>query len=154
MNVKTVSNTTSQRMHRGNAAVDGLIAGTAAGIAMMGYLLLTSGDAPADLLNRFASNGMTPSPLISLTGHLAVSALYGMIFSVAWYALRGSSRHVLRMSAGLVYSLVLFAIAEWVILPVLQSPLLDIPTIHWGIAHALYGIVLGLVNRPMRQNLG
>lgn len=150
MNARTVSSTLPKRLHWGNVAVDGLIAGAIAGVPMLGYLLLTSGAAPADLLNHFAANSLTPSPFIGLVGHLAVSAIYGMIFSLAGRVLRISSRRILWVSAGLVYGFSLFAVAEWVTLPALQSPLLDLPTVHWGAAHIIYGIVLGLINRSSR----
>lgn len=150
MNARTVSSTLPKRLQWGNAAVDGLIAGAVAGVPMLGYLLLTSGAAPADLLNRFAANSMTLSPFLSLVGHLAVSAIYGMLFSLIWRTLRGGARRSMRVIGGLVYGLSLFAVAEWIILPALQSPLLGLPTVHWALAHVIYGIVLGLMNRSVR----
>jgi hypothetical protein len=150
MNMRTVPTETGQPSRLGSAAVDGLIAGAVAGVAMLGYLLLTSGDAPIDLLNRFTGAGVLPSPLLGAVGHLAVSAIYGMTFAIVWKLLRGSQRPALRVIGGVVYGLMLFALAQAIILPGTESPLLALPTLHWGIAHLIYGLVLGLVYRSTR----
>jgi uncharacterized membrane protein YagU involved in acid resistance len=135
----------------GSIAVDGLIAGGAAGVAMIAYLLPTAGEAPAELLSRFSGMGMQPSALLGAVGHLAVCAIYGMAFSILWRVVRGSDRRFIRVMAGIVYGLILFVTAEWIILPAIQSPLLDIPAVHWGIAHAIYGIMLGYLYRSGRS---
>jgi hypothetical protein len=147
MNTRTAASQTAPVSRLGSAAVDGLIAGAAAGIAMLGWLLITSGDAPADLLNRFTGAGMQPSPLTGAVGHLAVSAIYGMIFTMAWSVLRLPPRRAVRVIGAVVYGLALLTAAEWVILPAVESPLLALPALHWGIAHAIYGMVLGLMYR-------
>lgn len=147
MNTNTASTSPAHQMRWGNTAVDGLIVGGVAGIAMFGYLLVTSGDAPADLLNRFTGAGFEASPLLGGLTHLAVSAIHGMIFALIWRAIRGSRRFVWRLIGGIIYGGFLFIFSEWVLLPAVQSPVLDIPALHWGIGHAIYGIVLGLVYR-------
>jgi hypothetical protein len=150
MNTQSVPVETEQSSRLGSAAVDGLMAGAAAGVAMLGYLLITSGDAPAGLLNRFTGAGMESSPLMGAVGHLALSAIYGMIFALVWRALRGSPRRLFRIIGAVIYGLVLFAASQWVILPTVGSPLLELPAMHWGIAHGIYGVVLGLVYRSGR----
>ena len=145
MNSRTDPTHDTHHSNLGSTAVDGLIAGAAAGVVMIAYLLITAGESPADLLNRFTGAGMQPSPVTGAVAHLAVSAIYGMVFAVFWSALRGSQRRMILVIAGVVYGLILFAAAEWVILPAVESPLLGIPILHWGIADIIYGIVLGLI---------
>lgn len=147
MNANIASTSSVHQIRWGNTAVDGLIAGSAAGVAMFGYLLVTVGDAPADLLIRFTGAGFEASPLLGAVAHLAVSAIYGMIFALIWRAAKGSSRLVWRLVGGIGYAGLLFIFSEWVLLPAVQSPMLDIPALHWGIGHAVYGIVLGFLYR-------
>jgi hypothetical protein len=45
----------------------------------------------------------------------------------------------------LVYGLVLVLAAEVIVLPATGSPLRGIPVVHFALAHALYGVVLGLL---------
>ncbi len=150
MNTRSVSTSHSEQHSFGNAAVNGLLAGAAAGIAMMGYLLLTSGDAPGDLLNRFTGAGIEASALTGAVTHLAVSAIYGMIFGLIWRAVHGGHGKIVQVVAGLAYGLALYAVSQWLMLPAVQSPLLELPMPHWGIAHVIYGIVLGYSYRVAR----
>lgn len=151
MNANTASTLSIQQIRWGNTAVDGLIAGSAAGVAMFAYLLVTVGDAPADLLARFTGAGQQASPLLGAVTHLAVCMIYGMIFALIWRAAKGSNRLVWRLIGGLIYAGILFIISVGVLLPAVQSPILDLPTLHWGIAHAIYGLMLGLVYRQRQR---
>ena len=65
-----------------NLAVDGLIFGVLSGLGMylvMTVLVLFSRNSVTTLLERFSTGAMT-SPLQGLFSHLAVSAIYGMLF--------------------------------------------------------------------------
>jgi hypothetical protein len=44
---------------------------------------------------------------------------------------------------GLGYGLVLFGLARGVLLTAVDSPLLQVTPVHFAIAHALYGLILG-----------
>jgi hypothetical protein len=100
------------------------------------------------LLSRFTGAGVVGSPLLGVVAHLAVSAIYGMGFYLIWHLvgqrLPGPARGA-RLAGGLAYGLVLFAAAEWVILPGVGSSLLGIPAGAFGVAHGVYGVVLGML---------
>jgi hypothetical protein len=129
----------------GNSAVDGLIAGAGGGMLMIIYLLLVMallGEAPAVLLQRFTTGTLQDSTLTGVVAHLAVSAIYGMVFALVWRLFRQRTV-LLNVSSGMLYGLLLFLAAEYVLLPAVQSPLLEIPALHFGIAHIFYGLTLG-----------
>lgn len=138
----------------GDAAVDGLIAGVGAGVLMAAYLVASGfvlGEGPGVVLSRF-DPATQPLPQIGILMHLAVSAMYGILFDL-------SERVVLRDQVivgrstllGLLYGLGLFVLAEVVLLPETGSHLVAIPPIHFGIAHAIYGIGLGFLLRNQRD---
>jgi hypothetical protein len=80
-----------------------------------------------------------------LLSHLAVSAIYGMLFGVlAWPVLRRfSSRKITGWLGGLVYAILLLLLAQIAILPGTNSPLEQIPFWQWALAHGVYGLILG-----------
>lgn len=131
----------------GETAVDGLLAGLAAGVAMTLFLLgagLLGGTAPAVLLGYFDPAG-EGNWLNGLLGHLAVSAVYGVGFAL----LRGG---VVRLwlaapryswLLGVVYGLVLWGLARGVGLTAVDSPLHQIAPLVFALAHLVYGAVLG-----------
>ncbi len=138
---------TSQEKSRGDTAVDGLIAGMVAGVGMVIYLViagLLSGKGLTEMLRLFdpaqADNGLTGTLV-----HLAVSGIYGVIFALMMRGLGQVRPSVLRVSglAGLVYGLLLFALARGVLLTAVDSPLLRVTPLHFAIAHVVYGLVLG-----------
>jgi hypothetical protein len=135
----------------GDAAVDGLLAGVAAGFAMAAYFVavgLLAGDGMETILGRFAP-GDTTSPLSGALMHLAVSGVYGLVFGLV----RGLTARLWRLRlpgwlTGSVYGLVLVALAEAVILPGTGLLLQEIPFVHFALAHIIYGLSLGyLVDR-------
>jgi len=133
----------------GDTAVDGLVAGILAGMSMAFYLVLTgllTGLAPAVMLGRF-DPGMSGGWLTGLLAHLAVSSIYGAIFALLLAAMVWIRPSLVRFSwlMGLVYGLVLSAMARGVLLPMAGSPMLQISTVHLLIAHAVYGLVLGFI---------
>ncbi len=130
----------------GDAAVDGLLNGAVAGLAMALYLvlaMLAQGQAPWAVLSAFDASARN-SPLVGLVMHLAVSGVYGALFGLLW-----KSTHRLVPASvpgwliGLFYGLVLYLLAELVLLPSTATALRDIPFYHFGIAHLIYGAVLG-----------
>ena len=143
----------------GDAAVDGLLSGLVAGIGMAGYLVLaglTTGEGPGpvsyrQVLGRFAPD----AEAAALTGglmHLAVAGVYGMLFALGWWLLV-RWRGVPAWLAGLAYGAALLLVAETLILPSTGSPLAEIPTVHFALAHGIYGVILGfLVGRNAEQS--
>lgn len=76
--------TTQQKKTIGDVAVDGLLAGMAAGLAMAGVVLvagLLGGSGAAETLGRF-DPGSDGSPVVGALLHLAVSGLYGVVFAL------------------------------------------------------------------------
>ena len=140
----------------GDAAVEGLLAGFAAGVFMALYLVLTglvSGSAPAQTLARF-NPGSSDSPLSGALMHMAVSGVYGALYGILY---QNILRHLFRNRvpgwlAGAAYGIVLFVFATIVLLPGNNSPLREIPALQFGIAHLLYGLVLGaLTDRALNK---
>ena len=124
-------------------AISGLLRGLLAGVFMMVVLVLAgilSGDSLLIALNRF--NPFSQDlPLQGLLLHLGVSAVYGIVFGVLRVAI---PRRVPGWLAGLLYGLLLFGLAELVILPSTGSTLTDLPAVFVLLAHELYGLILGL----------
>lgn len=128
-------------------AVDGVIFGLMGGIAMvifLGVVVLLAGETPVDLMARFGMNEPT-SPVAGLLSHLAVGAIYGALFgALIWPLLtRFASPNVSGWVGGLIYAGILYLLSQFAILPMANSPLTQIPMWHWGLAHAIYGLVLG-----------
>lgn len=126
----------------GDAAVDGLLAGIVAGIAMATYLVVVSllGEGVA-VLSRFDPNGA--SPVVGTLMHLAVAGVYGVVFGIFFNWIRRFNLPA--WLSGLVFGLALFGVAVTIILPSSRSALAGIPMPHLGIAHAIYGLVIGFV---------
>jgi uncharacterized membrane protein YagU involved in acid resistance len=138
----------------GDAAVDGLLSGVAAGLVMGVYLVvvgLIAGESVAAVLQQFDSTG-NESPLTGLLLHLAVAAVYGALFAVG-YRLIGRMLPAVRSQRigrwiwlpGLLYGLTLWLLAHGLLLPAADSTLREIPAAHFAIAHAIYGVSLALV---------
>ncbi len=130
----------------GDAAVDGLLNGVIAGIAMALYLVLATllqGQSVGSVLQAFDLSPRS-SPFVGLIMHLAVSGVYGALYGLGEKSLRGRVPFgVPGWVAGLVYGFILFMLAGLVLLPAASSPLRDIPFYHFGIAHLIYGLTLG-----------
>jgi hypothetical protein len=145
--VRTEKPVGERRQTAGDAAVDGLLAGVAAGVVMAAYLAvagLLAGEGPASTLIRFdpAKQG---SPLIGAVLHLAVSAVYGLLFGLI-YRLIGRGRLAGRAGGaliGLVYGLVLLLLAQGLTVIGAAATLREIPVAHFAIAHLIYGLMLG-----------
>jgi hypothetical protein len=132
----------------GDASVNGLIAGVVAGSVMIIYLLaagLALGNGLGDTLAQFApqTTGATANPMVGLFTHLAVSAVYGVVFALGWHWV-GRKLPVPVWVSAAAYGLGLWLLASGVFLSSALPLLHAIPPLHFGLAHAIYGISLGL----------
>lgn len=147
---KRITRTTSI----GDAAVEGLIYGIVAGLGMALFLIAfewLAGVMPLEVLGYFGANP-DASPWVGLFTHVAVSGIYGVIFGMlALVAARMFGDRLnpgVWLLFGVVYGLLIFAVAKGVILPRTSSPLNELPVWALALAHALYGFVLAwLVGR-------
>jgi hypothetical protein len=130
----------------GDAAIDGLFGGLIAGVLMILILILAgilAGDTAAGILSRF-STGQEANPLTGGLVHLAVSGIYGVVFSLLIYGLPvqilGRFPGFL---VGLAYGIILASLAVNILLPGLKSPLRELPLGILLLGHAVYGAILG-----------
>lgn len=148
-NSKQISRTGSV----GDAAVEGLLNGIAAGV-VMGILIvlmeLVLGKAPLDVLSAFDVTN-SASPLVGAFTHLAVAGVYGVVFGLVALVvgrLAGARMTlVLWVALGALYGMLIFAVAEWFILPRANSILLAVPPGAFAAAHVVYGVVLAWLSR-------
>ncbi len=134
----------------GDTAVTGLLNGILAGAAMAAFLIATlglGGESPPAVLQRFGTAGGAASPLMGAVDHLAMSGIYGIVFALLyrWLTPRASGQRA-ALTVGVIYALIMFAVAQLFLLPASGSPLLDIP-LHFGVAHLIYGGILGLLSQ-------
>lgn len=135
------------RSSSGDAAVDGLLHGVGAGIVMVIYLIVIgvlTGAGLAATLSAF-DLGQGTSPVRGALIHLAVAAIYGMLFSLI-YRLIGHGRLIGRggnVIIGLAYGLLMWLITQIAFATGINVALRSLPTVHFAVAHLAYGIVLG-----------
>lgn len=139
----------TQRRAIGDVVVDGLLSGLLAGAAMGIFLVaagLIGGVGPGQVLGRFDPAG-EGSPLTGMLMHLAVSGLYGVGLALLLYVLNGRWADWRRFGwlLGAGYGLLVWVVAQFVLLPSLGIALADIPPAQFIPAHLVYGIVLGYV---------
>lgn len=133
----------------GDVAVDGLLAGMAAGVVMAVWLVLVGlveGEGPAAMLGRF-DPGAGGSPLIGALMHLAVAGFYGVGLALILRLLAGRGIATVRAVwlLGAAYGLILWLAARLVVLPGLNQALGDIAALNFLAAHVLYGMALGFL---------
>jgi heme A synthase len=133
----------------GDAAIDGLLAGIVAGLVMILFLLVTrilSGGSLAEVIGRFDPSGAN-NLVTGALAHLAVSAIYGAIFGLLFIVLIRLRPTLRRFGwlAGLIYGLLLYAIALGAFSAGIDSGLADYSAPVLLISHALYGLVAGFV---------
>ena len=125
----------------GDLAVDGLVPGVMAGILMMGVLLLggiLSGVSAETVLGYFAPS--SGGAALGLVTHLAVSSVYGLVFSVL--AGRFSGRPS-SWGIGAVYGLLLYGIGTALVIPGVSAALALAGGGQLLLAHLVYGLALG-----------
>lgn len=143
----------------GEAAVDGIGYGVLSGTLMGIYLLATAaagGTPPAAALARFSAVGSDPTVLTGLVTHLAISAVYGALFGIAWRAAplrRGyRERRMVILAGGLAYGALLFLVAT-LLLDVTLALSSQFQGSHLLIGHLLYGLGNGwLASRDERAD--
>jgi len=131
----------------GETAVDGLLAGLAGGAAMALFLLLVgwlTGTPPQTTLAYF-DPAQAGSWLTGLLAHLAVAAIYGVGFGLLMGVLGRIRPSALRRLWlwGMAYGLALWLLGLGVVLTAVGAPLAQIPAWQFGLAHLVYGLVLG-----------
>lgn len=148
----------NREISAGDAAIDGLLGGVLAGLAMAAYLLVyawVSGVGLLDMLALFAPNAESGA-LVGVLAHLAVSGIYGALFGVGYAMLlrRKDFSPPIWVHAviGAAYGLLLLAAAWLILFPATGSRMQEIPLTHLAIGHVLYGAALGLlVYRGVRR---
>ncbi|MGH2543275.1 MAG: hypothetical protein ACRDIB_10770, partial [Ardenticatenaceae bacterium] len=127
-------------------AVDGLLSGLGGAVVMAAYLWvggIVSGLAPGTLFDHLT--GETPSTLTQLLTHLAVGAVYGALFALAYRLVRRLWKSGPLWPVAGAYGVLLWLAAEILLLPGTGSPLPTVAQAHFAVAHLLYGLVLGLL---------
>jgi hypothetical protein len=142
-------------LNAGDAAVDGLFSGAAAGIPMAIYaaiVWLALDPSAGETLGVFLAE-RDLSLLNTLLLHLAVSSVYGLVFSMGYnlFARAFSGSTWASILAGMAYGALLLALAHLVIIPAGANSLqlsfgLSVP------AHLIYGAVLGYLVHRSRSN--
>jgi uncharacterized membrane protein YagU involved in acid resistance len=129
----------------GDTAVSGLLGGLLGGLAMALVIVLFSLGAGQGLayLGDFSTGTPVP-PLQGLLMHLAVSSIYGMVYTLVRRATRVDRMKLPGWVAGLTYALILWAFAVLVLLPAAKSLMLTLPWVVFFTGHIAYGLVLGL----------
>jgi hypothetical protein len=128
-------------------ALGGLIAGIVMAMVAMMYTLFAQGDLLAPLKQMGATffSAASASGISLLAGlmlHMVMSIILGIVFAL-FVAGRVSGYGPL-VVAGFIYIAVEWAIARFVVLPVVDPPLITTFGAIGGIvAHMMYGIVLG-----------
>ena len=132
----------------GDAAVEGLLNGILAGIAMAAVILgfgFINGIAPLTVLQFFDVAG-NASPLTGILIHLAVAGVYGVVFGLialgAARVLGARMNRITWLGLGVVYGIVILGIAQGIILPRAALALQVLPFWAMTTAHIVYGLVL------------
>ena len=132
----------------GDLAVDGLLQGLAAGAIMLAFLLvvgMVEGVAPATVLARFGLPD-SATAVTGLFGHLAVSAVLGLV----WGVLYGSLLRRAPLPAWLLggaYGLLCYTGAALFVVG--ATGLADFAPWQLLLSHVFYGLTLGLLSGRM-----
>ncbi len=144
-----IANVAREEMSFSESAVDGLFAGLLAGVVMSGFLAVTTlvrAGSLGDLFSRFNPGGAA-YPWTGFLVHLAVSGVYGIVFGVLWKTgtrwLRIAPARMQSSIVGIIYGLLLWLAAQYILLPGSGSALRTMPVVQFLPAHALYGLMLG-----------
>lgn len=133
----------------GDRAVDGLLAGLGAGMAMAAFLIVVGwmfGETWKSVLERFSLGG---GPIRGFLMHMAVACAYGVFFGliahVSGYLRDWVKSPLLAMLAGLIYGSFLWLFSGMILLSVDFSPFASFPQPAFAIAHLIYGVTLGIL---------
>lgn len=131
-----------------HGAIGGLIGGMVMAMIAMVYTLFAQGDLLAPLKQMGATffrsdSGSGGSLVAGLMLHMMMSVIFGIVFALI---LRGRvAGFGPLIAAGLIFIGVEWAVARFVVLPIVDAPLVaTFGAIGGIIAHAMYGAVLGL----------
>ncbi len=131
-----------------HGAIGGLIGGMVMAMVAMLYTLVAQGDLLAPLKQMGATffrsdSGSAGSLVAGLMLHMMMSVLFGIVFALS---VRGRATGFGPLIlAGMIFIGVEWAIARFVVLPVVDAPLVaTFGAVGGIIAHAMYGAVLGL----------
>lgn len=154
VNMKTFSKAKAAKA--GDRIVDGLLAGMAAGTAMILFLILVGwmfSEPLTAVLARFSPSGQ---PWQGLLLHLAISAIYGITFRLAAHFTGGlwgwANDPTLAMLAGVIYGSFLWLISGLILLPLASSPFDSLPVPSFAVAHLIYGVILGMVAQRQAES--
>lgn len=131
-----------------HGAIGGLIGGIVMAMVAMLYTLVAQGDLLAPLKQMgatfFTSDpGSAGSLIAGLMLHMMMSVIFGIVFALMVKG-RAAGFGPL-VVAGMIFIAVEWAIARFVVLPVVDPPLVvTFGAVGGIIAHAMYGAVLGL----------
>jgi hypothetical protein len=144
-------NSATRTDHIGNwvrqGALGGLIAGIVMAMVAMMYTLVAQNDVLAPLKQMGATffpldSGSGISLLAGLMLHMVMSIIFGIAFALI--VVNRASGYASLVIAGVIYVASEWAIARFVVLPVLDPPLVTTFGAIGGIvAHMMFGIVLG-----------
>ncbi|MBK8986600.1 MAG: hypothetical protein IPM39_11045 [Chloroflexi bacterium] len=131
----------------GDTAVDGLLAGLVGG-GVMALFLLTAGwltGTPPQITLAYFDPAQAGSWLTGLLAHLAVSAIYGVVFGLLLGMVGRIRPSLVRWGwlMGLGYGLLLWLLGLGVVLTAVGAPLAQISPGQFALAHLIYGLVLG-----------
>ncbi|HEU5100984.1 MAG TPA: DUF6789 family protein [Roseiflexaceae bacterium] len=143
----------------------GALAGLAGGLAMAIVAAIISASMGQDIWHEskriaaivygpaaLAAPGFDLGPvLVGSLIHLLVSAVLGAIFGIVtrrWLGL--TSDFGTPVLAGLIYGMMIWLVAYFIVLPVLNPALLEVYAPAFIIQHVVYGIVTGLVYMWLR----
>lgn len=126
----------------GDIAVDGLLHGWLAGIAMGIFVALALLRSGTRLAVTAPALGQPSLPVLGLL-HLAVSGMYGVVYSFIWWAV---GRRLPRRAGGLeglIYGFLLYALAVYILLPNAGAAVTALTPLQLLLAHLVYGFMLG-----------
>lgn len=140
--MSTVNEMRYTRLSAVDAAVSGGFIGALAGLPMAVYMaavILVGG--------YFFYPGMAISTFV--LAHIAVSSIYGLFYSIGsnflFAALKSAHPAGMSVVLGISYASLLFIVAILVILPAARTAQFEIPLVHIGAAHLIYGVFLSLL---------
>ncbi len=149
--VTDTKNMVYREISAGDAAIDGLLSGVLAGLAMAVYLLVYGWFSGIGLLNILAllAPHIESGALVGGLAHLAVSGIYGVVFGVGYVMFLRRRDYSpptwVHAVIGAAYGLLLLAAAWLVLFPATGAQMQEIPLTHLTIGHVIYGAVLGLL---------